>query len=148
MASWIMTPRDQASGSISGDLSPPGRAVDLLMEWGRTPLTRIASLPHYRYTLTAGNSWVVAWMERLGCALALGEPVGPVEHRTESIREFVGLCRTRRLEPVFVPAVKPAFEDSGLQLIPIGQTAHLQLPTFTLEGGARRSGSEESGPTP
>jgi phosphatidylglycerol lysyltransferase len=62
-----------------------------------------------------------------------------VERRIESIREFVAVCRTRRVEPVFVPAVKPAFEGSGLQLIPIGQTAHLQLPTFTLEGGARRS---------
>jgi phosphatidylglycerol lysyltransferase len=51
----------------------------------------------------------------------------------------VAVCRSRRLEPVFVPASEYGFEETGLRLFPIGQTAQLQLPTFSLDGGSLRS---------
>ena len=77
-----------------------------------------------------GRSWV-----------ALGDPVGPHEERTELIWRFREMCDRYGGRTIFYqvqPGALPLYVDLGLTLVKLGEEGRVPLETFSLEGGARR----------
>jgi len=76
-----------------------------------------------------GTSWIV-----------MGDPVGNAERFDDLLWRFRELVDRRGGKPVFyeVSAVNlPRYLDLGLSLLKLGEEALIDLPAFSLEGGAR-----------
>ena len=77
-----------------------------------------------------GRSWV-----------AMGDPVGPDEEKSELIWRFRELCDLHAAWPVFYEIERRHLHyylDLGLTLQKIGEEARISLPDFSLEGGSRK----------
>src|SRR5207302_11283927 len=77
-----------------------------------------------------GRSWV-----------AMGDPVGPDEEKSELIWRFRELCDLHAAWPVFYEVDRknlPFYLDLGLTLQKIGEEARIPLEDFSLEGGPRK----------
>jgi phosphatidylglycerol lysyltransferase len=78
-----------------------------------------------------GRSWV-----------ALGDPVGTPEHRSELVWRFREMCDRHDGWPVFYEVGTqnlPLYLDLGLSLVKLGEEARVPLAQFSLEGGERKS---------
>jgi phosphatidylglycerol lysyltransferase len=72
--------------------------------------------------------------------IALGDPVGPVEDRSELVWRFKELADRHDGWPVFYevgPDDLPLYVDLGLGLIKIGEEGRLRLDSWSLEGSDR-----------
>lgn len=77
-----------------------------------------------------GRSWI-----------AMGDPVGPDEEKSELIWKFRELCDLHAGWPVFYQITRehlPLYLDLGLTLQKIGEQARINLQTFSLEGSSRK----------
>jgi phosphatidylglycerol lysyltransferase len=77
-----------------------------------------------------GRSWV-----------AMGDPVGPDEEKSELIWKFRELCDLHAGWPVFYEIARQhlhLYLDLGLTLQKIGEEARVPLEDFSLEGGSRK----------
>jgi len=77
-----------------------------------------------------GRTWV-----------ALGDPVGPPQRRSDLIRLFLERCDDFDGVPVFYEVQKDhlhKYADFGLTFVKLGEEARVDLTTFTLEGGRSR----------
>jgi phosphatidylglycerol lysyltransferase len=77
-----------------------------------------------------GRSWI-----------AMGDPVGPDDERSELIWRFRELCDLHAGWPVFYEVQRQHLHhylDLGLTLLKIGEEAHVPLDTFSLDGGSRK----------
>ncbi len=77
-----------------------------------------------------GRSWI-----------AMGDPVGPDDEKSELIWKFRELCDLHAGWPVFYEIQKRnlhLYLDLGLTLLKIGEDARVRLDDFSLEGGARK----------
>lgn len=77
-----------------------------------------------------GRSWVV-----------LGDPVGPEEEHVELIWQFRERCDRYDGWPVFYqvpPATLHIYSDMGFTALKLGEEGRVPLPTFSLEGPARK----------
>ena len=114
----------------------------LLEEWGDTPFSRLARLPYYRHDLLGDGNLVIPWIQRGFVAMALGEPVGRQDAPGSAVQEFVARRRSEGLKTVFAPirqTHRTVFQNAGLQVLLIGKSARLSLPTFDLRGRKARS---------
>jgi phosphatidylglycerol lysyltransferase len=74
-----------------------------------------------------------------GVALALSDPIGPVEEHAETLAQFIAYCRRQDWAFGVYQASPDACllgRKSGLRGIKIGEDALVDLRTFTLEGKA------------
>ena len=77
-----------------------------------------------------GNSWV-----------AMGDPVGPEPAHEELVWKYRETCHRCGGWPVFYqvrPERIPIYLDAGLQLLKLGEEAHVDLAGFSLDGGHRK----------
>lgn len=80
---------------------------------------------------TSGRSWV-----------ALGDPVGPAEERSELVWRFHELVDRHDGWTVFYEVARenlPLYLDLDLTLLKLGEEARIPLDSFSLDGGARRA---------
>jgi len=73
--------------------------------------------------------------------IAMGDPIGPDEDKSELIWKFRGLCDLHAGWPVFYQVSRSALHlylDLGLTLLKIGEEARVPLDDFSLEGGSRK----------
>ncbi|WP_147303967.1 rhomboid family intramembrane serine protease [Subtercola boreus] len=79
-----------------------------------------------RYFVTADGASFVAYQQRSGVALALGDPIGPAENVGETIAEWVAECERIGLAPCLF-----SVSDATLAAAPEGWT-HLQVAEDTI----------------
>ncbi|MDD5307821.1 MAG: bifunctional lysylphosphatidylglycerol flippase/synthetase MprF [Deltaproteobacteria bacterium] len=78
-----------------------------------------------------GRSWV-----------ALGDPVGPPEERSELLWSFVELADRHNGWPVFYEVGRedlPLYLDLGLGLVKLGEEARVKVADFSLDGRSRKT---------
>ncbi|WP_375386493.1 bifunctional lysylphosphatidylglycerol flippase/synthetase MprF [uncultured Microbacterium sp.] len=79
---------------------------------------------------------VVVYQRRAGVALALADPLGPEEHRAESVREFIDMAERAGLIPCFFSAseaTQAAVPDSWRSLVVADDTI-VDLPGLAFTG--------------
>ncbi|KAA9106310.1 bifunctional lysylphosphatidylglycerol flippase/synthetase MprF [Microbacterium rhizomatis] len=79
---------------------------------------------------------LVVYQRRAGVALALADPLGPAEHRAESVREFIDMAERAGLIPCFFSAseaTKAAVPDTWRSLVVADDTI-VDLPGLAFTG--------------
>ena len=116
------------------------RASQVVQSYGRSSLARLALLDDKAYFFSRAGS-VVAFVVKDRVALALGDPIGPPNDISESVLEFQKQCGINDWLPAFyqvLPEYLEHYRSAGLQVLPIGQEAIVDLQAFTLAGGENK----------
>jgi phosphatidylglycerol lysyltransferase len=111
-------------------------AQTIVERFGVVPLAVIALLPDKNLLLTAGGSFL-SYRLVGDVAVVLGDPVGPPEDSSASIREMLELCSTNGWRPAFYqtrPDLLDDYRELGLTAIRIGHDAIVDAQQFSLSG--------------
>jgi phosphatidylglycerol lysyltransferase len=113
------------------------RAQAIVEKYGCSALSRFALFDDKLYYFSPTRQSVIAYVPKGRGAIALGDPIGPVEDRREAIVGFQQFCARNDWYPAFyqtLPNNLEIYQSLGLQAIQIGEEAVIDLHTFTLEG--------------
>ncbi len=113
------------------------RARDIIDQYGQSSLARLALLPDKAYYFSPSGQTVVAYVAKGRAAIALGDPIGPLDDRLEAVVGFSQFCDRNDWFPVFYEAVPDQlslYDSLGFQQIQIGEEAIVDLKTFNLKG--------------
>lgn len=113
------------------------QARAIIDQYGQSSLARLSLLPDKSYYFSPSQRSVVAYVAKGRAAIALGDPIGPLEERQETIIAFGQFCERNDWFPVFyeaAPEQVPLYTALGLQAIQIGEEAIVDLKTFNLKG--------------
>ena len=117
------------------------RATQIVQKYGRSSLARFALFPDKAYYFSPGGS-VVAYAIKNRTALALGDPIGPVEDTENAILRFKEFCALNDWAAAFyqtLPDTLKAYRSAGFDPVCIGHEAIVSLENFSLVGGANKS---------
>lgn len=113
------------------------KAKNIVENHARSSLARSTLFTDKSYFF--GNGSMIAFAAKGRFALALGDPIGPVEEIPASIRAFSGFCLRNGWEPCFYQVGSTYlswYAANGLNALKIGQEGIVDLNAFTLEGKA------------
>lgn len=105
---------------------------------GASSLARFVLLPDKLYWFSPGGS-VVGYALVGRSAVALGDSIGPATDSAAAIAGFLTFCAQNDWDPAFYQTLPDYLEDyraAGLQALCIGNEAVVDVPKFTLAGGA------------
>ncbi|MBW4474615.1 MAG: DUF2156 domain-containing protein [Stenomitos rutilans HA7619-LM2] len=118
------------------------RARRIINEHGRSSLARLALLKDKAYYFSPSGRSVVAYVAKGRSAIALGDPIGPLDDRHETVMAFRYFCDRNDWFPVFYEAAPdqlPLYSSLGLRSVQIGEEAVIDLKTFNLKGKANQN---------
>jgi len=124
------------------NLSDRQSARQIIDEYGASSLARLALLRDKAYFFSPSGQSVVAYVVKGRAALALGDPIGPADDRSETIFTFRQFCDRNDWYPVFYetdPTQLPLYATHGFQWVQIGEEAIVDLKTFNLRGKANQN---------
>ena len=113
----------------------------IVEEYGASSLARFALFDDKSYFFSPSGESVIAYAAKGRAAVALGDPIGPVEDASSAITAFCQLCAHNDWQPAFyqtLPDYLPLYQQAGLQAVCIGHEAIVPLEQFTLQGGANK----------
>jgi phosphatidylglycerol lysyltransferase len=105
-------------------------------------LARFALLDDKFYYFSPLGQSAIAYVPKGRGAVALGDPIGPVEDRHEVIFGFQQFCERNDWYPAFyqtLPDNLELYQSLGFQVLQIGEEAIVDLKTFTLQGKAGKN---------
>ncbi|HLO32117.1 MAG TPA: phosphatidylglycerol lysyltransferase domain-containing protein [Anaerolineales bacterium] len=117
------------------------RAWEIVRAHGRTSLARLTLLDDKLFFFTPGGS-LISYVVENRAALALGDPIGPIEDIEDAITSFKEFCSNNDWLPVFyqvLPAGISAYEAAEFDVLAIGHEAIVDLASFTLEGSVNKT---------
>ena len=117
------------------------RATNIVEQYGKSSLARFALLEDKSYYFSPSGQSVIAYVPKGRGAVALGDPIGPVVDRQETILGFREFCDRNDWHPAFyqtLPDDVELYRSLGFQVLKIGEEAIVDLHRFTLEGKAGR----------
>jgi phosphatidylglycerol lysyltransferase len=127
----------------SGASNAERQRVKVIVEqYGRSSLARFALFDDKSYYFSPSGQSVIAYVAKGRGAIALGDPIGPVEDLQEIIVGFQQFCSRNDWLPAFyqsLPDDIELYQTLGFQVVQIGEEAIVDLKTFTLEGKAGRN---------
>jgi phosphatidylglycerol lysyltransferase len=115
------------------------RAKKIIEQYGCSSLARFALLDDKSYYFSPSGRSVIAYVPKGRSAIALGDPIGPMEERCEVIATFKQFCARNDWEPAFYQTLAAdlgLYESLGFKTLKIGEEAVINLQTFTLQGKA------------
>lgn len=116
-------------------------AEKIVTAHGRSSLARMALFDDKAYYYSPGGS-LVAYAVRRRVGLALGDPIGPPEDTQAAIQGFIAYCQGNDWMPAFyqvLPDYLPAYQETGLDILCIGQEGIVDLASFSIEGKANKT---------
>jgi phosphatidylglycerol lysyltransferase len=122
--------------------SDRNRAQALVERWGQSALAWFALLPDKSYYFSPSGQTVIAYVAKGRVAVALGDPIGPLEDLSEALRDFELFCDRNDWQPAFYQTLAEhldLYRDLGYRTLQIGEEAIVDLKTFTLKGKANNS---------
>lgn len=111
-------------------------AHQILRKWGNTSTSYMTLNRGNRYFFEERGEAYLAYRERLGVVISIGDPVGPPEATRRCIVEFIGFCQQKRRVPAFFAIEKDADFLAQLQMrnIQIAANPYLNLKTLQFKG--------------
>jgi phosphatidylglycerol lysyltransferase len=128
----------------AGDDAPTpelrARVLELARRYGRGGLLPFQLAADKRWFCAPGREGFVAYGRDGRTAVAVGDPVGPIDERWATFASFVDACRRHDWVPVVYQASAESLERLralGFQASPIGREAIIDLAGFSLSGPQR-----------
>lgn len=112
-------------------------AAKILELHGRSSLDYFKLWPDKSYVFSATQKSFLAFRVGGSFAIALADPVGPLEELRELIRSFQLMCEENDWRLAFLqtlPDFLPLYKELNLKKLKIGDEAVVQLKEFSLEG--------------
>lgn len=126
----------------SATLTQRQQARDIVEQYGRSSLAAFTLLSDKSYFFSPSGRSVIAYVPRGRGAIALGDPIGPVEDRKEVLVSFQQFCQRNDWYPAFyqiLPDDIDLYKSLGFQVLKIGEEAIVDLKAFTLQGKAGKN---------
>jgi phosphatidylglycerol lysyltransferase len=126
----------------SATLKERQQARDIVEQYGRSSLAAFTLLSDKSYFFSPSGRSVIAYVPRGRGAIALGDPIGPVEDREEVLVSFQQFCQRNDWYPAFyqiLPDDIDLYKSRGFQVLKIGEEAIVDLKAFTLQGKAGKN---------
>lgn len=126
----------------SATLKERQQARDIVEKYGRSSLAAFTLLSDKSYFFSPSGRSVIAYVPRGRGAIALGDPIGPVEDREEALVSFQQFCQRNDWYPAFyqiLPDDIDLYKSRGFQVVKIGEEAIVDLKAFTLQGKAGKN---------
>ncbi|WP_414752742.1 phosphatidylglycerol lysyltransferase domain-containing protein [Anabaena sp. CCY 9910] len=123
-------------------ISEQRKAKEIVQQYGRSSLAPLTLLSDKGYYFSPSGRSVIAYVPKGRGAIALGDPIGPIEDRTEVISSFQEFCQRNDWYPAFyqtLPDDIDLYRSLGFKVLKIGEEAIVDLPTFTLQGKAGKN---------
>jgi phosphatidylglycerol lysyltransferase len=130
---------------LRGDPATPverQRARAIIDQYGQTSLARLSLLKDKSYYFSPSGNSVVAYVAKGRAAIALGDPIGPLEDRRETIVSFQQFCDRNDWFPAFYevpPTQFDLYSALGFQFLQVGEEAIVDLTAFSLKGKANQN---------
>ncbi len=118
------------------------RAREIVEHYGRSSLAAFTLLNDKSYFFSPSGGSVIAYVPKGRGAIALGDPIGPIEDRKEVIFSFQQFCQRNDWYPAFyqtLPDDIDLYRTLGFNVIKIGVEGIVDLQTFTLQGKAGKN---------
>jgi phosphatidylglycerol lysyltransferase len=126
----------------SATLKERQQARDIVEQYGHSSLAAFTLLSDKSYFFSPSGRSVIAYVPRGRGAIALGDPIGPIEDREEVIVSFQQFCQRNDWYPAFyqtLPDDIDLYKSRGFQVVKIGEEAIVDLKAFTLQGKAGKN---------
>ena len=114
------------------------RVAKIIEKYGRSIIAPMALFKDKHYFFSEGGS-VIAYGVRGRGAMALGDPIGPVEDAAAAIAAFKAYCARNDWRPYFIFVPCDGLEDyqsNGFDTLCVAYEARVPLESFSLEGHA------------
>ena len=118
------------------------RAKEIVERYGCSSLARFALLDDKSYYFSPSGQSVIAYVPKGRGAIALGDPIGAIEDRSEAILGFKQFCILNDWQPAFyqtLPDNLELYQSLNFKILKIGEEAIVDLKSFTLQGKAGKS---------
>lgn len=118
------------------------KAKEIVEQYGRSSLAALTLLNDKSYYFSPTGNSVIAYVPKGRGAIALGDPIGPIEDRKETIIAFQQFCHRNDWYPGFyqtLPDDIQLYKSLGFKVLKIGEEAIVDLKSFTLQGKAGKN---------
>ncbi len=118
------------------------QARTIIDKYGQTSLARLSLLKDKAYYFSPSGQSVVAYVAKGRAAIALGDPIGPLEDRRETIFSFQQFCDRNDWFPAFYevpPTQFDLYNALGFQFLQVGEEAIVDLTNFSLKGKSNQN---------
>ena len=118
------------------------KAKEIVEQYGRSSLAALTLLNDKSYYFSPTGNSVIAYVPKGRGAIALGDPIGPIEDRKETIIAFQQFCQRNDWYPGFyqtLPDDIQLYKSLGFKVLKIGEEAIVDLKAFTLQGKAGKN---------
>jgi phosphatidylglycerol lysyltransferase len=115
------------------------RAKKIVEKYGCSSLAKFTLLKDKAYYFSPSGESFIAYVPKGRGAIALGDPIGPIEDRLQTITGFQQLCERNDWYPAFYqtqPAYLDLYQSLGFRVLHIGEEGIVDLKTFSLKGKA------------
>lgn len=117
------------------------RGQQIIERYGRTSLDYFKLWKDKSFFFSPTHNMFISYAVSRSVALALGDPVGPADEIEPTVREFAAFCEENGWACGFhqtLPDFLDIYRNIGFRKLKIGDDAIVDLPSFTLEGKARK----------
>ncbi|MBD2440194.1 phosphatidylglycerol lysyltransferase domain-containing protein [Nostoc sp. FACHB-110] len=118
------------------------KAQEIVEQYGCSSLAAFTLLSDKSYFFSPSGKSVIAYVPKGRGAIALGDPIGPIEDRKEVIVSFQQFCQRNDWYPAFyqtLPDDIDIYTSLGFRVMKIGEEAIVDLQNFTLQGKAGKN---------
>ncbi|BBD60437.1 hypothetical protein NIES2109_32340 [Nostoc sp. HK-01] len=118
------------------------KAKEIVEHYGCSSLAAFTLLSDKSYFFSPSGKSVIAYVPKGRGAIALGDPIGPIEDRKEVIVSFQQFCQRNDWYPAFyqtLPDDIDLYTSLGFRVLKIGEEAIVDLQNFTLQGKAGKN---------
>ncbi|MFH7028049.1 MAG: phosphatidylglycerol lysyltransferase domain-containing protein [Heteroscytonema crispum UTEX LB 1556] len=118
------------------------KARDIVEKYGCSSLAAFTLLSDKSYYFSPSGNSVIAYVPKGRGAIALGDPIGPIEDRKEVLIGFQQFCQRNDWYPAFyqtMPDDIDLYNSLGFKVLKIGEEAIVDLKAFTLQGKAGKN---------
>lgn len=121
----------------SSSITERQRAKLIVEQYGKSSLARFTLLDDKSYYFSPSGRSVIAYVPKGRGAIALGDPIGAIEDRSEAIVGFKDFCTRNDWQPAFYQTLADDLElyhSLNFKTLKIGEEAIVDLKAFTLQG--------------
>lgn len=110
--------------------------------YGRHSINCFATSPEKQIFVSSDTSTLISCRIVSGIALALGDPIGPIDRKRQAIKEFRSFCQEADLIPAFYhghQSTLPVYRALQMKEIKIGEEAIIDPLNFELTGPPKKN---------